>query len=63
MSLTIEKSAIIDKLLNELKSRYRIEILEYDTRGKHLDDTVFYLRFAQQLREIIGTAEDEFLLK
>ena len=41
MSLTIEKSAIIDKLLNELKSRYRIEILEYDTRGKHLDDTVF----------------------
>ena len=40
MSLTIEKSAIIDKLLNELKSRYRIEILEYD-RGKHLDDTVF----------------------
>ena len=63
VSLTIEKSAIIDKLLNELKSRYRIEILEYDTRGKHLDDTVFYLRFAQQLREIIGTAEDEFLLK
>ena len=63
VSLTIEKNTIIDKLLSELKSRYRIEILEYDTRGKHLDDTVFYLRFAHQLREIIGTAEDEFLLK
>ena len=63
VSLTIENSEIIDKLLNNLKSRYRIEILEYDMRGRHLDNTVFYIRFAQQLREIIGTAEDAFLLK
>jgi len=63
VSLTIENSEVIDKLLNDLKSRYRIEILEYDTRGRHLDNTVFYIRFAQQLREIIGGAEDAFLLK
>ncbi len=63
VSLTVEKSALIDKLLNRLKSRYRLEILEYDTRGDYLDNTVFYLRFAQRLREIIGEAEDEFLLR
>ncbi len=63
VSLTVERSAIIDKLLNRLKSRYRIEILEYDTRGDYLDNTVFYLKFAQRLREIIGEAEDEFLLR
>ncbi len=63
VSLTVERSAIIDKLLNRLKSRYRLEILEYDTRGDYLDNTVFYLKFAQKLREIIGEAEDEFLLR
>ncbi|HIE32905.1 MAG TPA: MBL fold metallo-hydrolase [Thermodesulfobacteriaceae bacterium] len=63
VSLTVERSAIIDKLLNRLKSRYRLEILEYDTRGDHLDNTVFYLKFAQRLRELIGEAEDEFLMR
>ena len=31
--------------------------------GKNLDDTVFYLRFAQELREIIGLEDEDFLLK
>jgi len=39
-----------------------MEVLEYDTSGEHLDDTVFYLRFAQSLREIVGDSEDAFLL-
>ncbi len=63
VSLTIERTQPTCQLLNNLKSRYRIEILEYDTTGKHLDDTVFYLRFAQKLRDIIGPTEDKFLLK
>ncbi len=61
--LTLENSSLVDKLLNQLKSRYRLEILEYDTTGKNLDDTVFYVTFAQRLRKIIGEAEDEFLLR
>ncbi|WP_457572376.1 MBL fold metallo-hydrolase [Desulfovulcanus sp.] len=63
VALTIENSKVIDRLLNDLKNRYRIEILEYDPRGKQLDNTVFYLKFAQELRKIIGEAEDTFLLK
>lgn len=62
ISLNIEQSAVVEELLNLLKSRYRLEILEYDTTGKHLDDTVFYVRYAQAVREIIGDSEDEFLL-
>ncbi len=60
--LTIERSNVIDRLLNALKSRYRIEILEYDPRGRQLDKTVFYLEFAQKIRELLGSAEDRFLL-
>lgn len=63
VSLTIEDSSLVQGLLEELKSKYPLEILEYDVTGKHLDDTVFYIRFAQELRELIGKTEDQFLLR
>ncbi len=63
ISLTLEESAIADRLLTALKPRYRLEILEYDTTGEKLDDTVFYVRFAQKLRPLIGEAEDAFLMR
>jgi glyoxylase-like metal-dependent hydrolase (beta-lactamase superfamily II) len=62
ISLNLEQSREIDRLLDQLKSRYRLEIIEYDTTGKHLDDTVFYVRYAQEVRELIGESEDAFLL-
>ncbi|MCX6650134.1 MAG: MBL fold metallo-hydrolase [Methanomassiliicoccales archaeon] len=63
VSLTVEEAGAVDRLLEDLKTRYPLEILEYDTTGQHLDDTVFYIRFAQELRQIIGQAEDAFLLR
>ena len=62
ISLNLEQSKEIDRLLDQLKSRYRLEIIEYDKTGKHLDDTVFYVRYAQEVRELIGESEDAFLL-
>ncbi len=62
VSLNLEQGALVDRLLNQLKSLYRIEIIEYDTTGKQLDDTVFYVRYAQSIRELIGEYEDAFLL-
>jgi glyoxylase-like metal-dependent hydrolase (beta-lactamase superfamily II) len=63
LSLTLEDNAAVERLLEHLKPLYRLEILEYDTTGKHLDDTVFYIRFAQEIRAIIGVAQDDFLLR
>jgi glyoxylase-like metal-dependent hydrolase (beta-lactamase superfamily II) len=62
VSLNLEQGAIVEHLLDQLKSMYRIEIIEYDTTGKQLDDTVFYVRYAQAVRELIGESEDHFLL-
>ena len=62
MSLDVAESQVANALLNTLKSRYRLEILEYDTTGDRLDNTVFYLRFAQKIRPLIGETEDAFLL-
>jgi glyoxylase-like metal-dependent hydrolase (beta-lactamase superfamily II)/ACT domain-containing protein len=63
VGLNIENTSLIDSLLNQLKSGYRLEILEYDITGEKLDDTVFYLRLAQKLRSFIGSAEDAFLMR
>lgn len=63
VGLTLEDNARVETLLDSLKSLYRMEILEYDASGKHLDETVFYVRFAGELREILGDKEDAFLLK
>jgi len=63
VSLNLEDSSAVSSLVDQLKTRYRIEVLEYDTSGKHLDDAVFYLRFAQAIRGIVGESEDAFLLR
>lgn len=62
VSLNLEQNLEVDRLLDQLKSRYRLEILEYDTTGKRLDDTVFYVRYGQAVRELIGESEDSFIL-
>ena len=62
ISLNLEENEAADRLLDELRSKYRIEVIEYDNSGAHLDDTVFYLRFAQSIRDIIGDSPDDFLL-
>ncbi|MDG6256579.1 MAG: MBL fold metallo-hydrolase [Methanomicrobiaceae archaeon] len=62
VSLNLTESRVADELLNRLKSRYPLEILEYDTTGERLDTTIFYIQLAQKLRTIIGCAEEEFLL-
>ncbi|HVP95989.1 MBL fold metallo-hydrolase [Methanoregula sp.] len=62
VSLNLENPAAVDQLLDQLKSRYHLEILEYDITGKHLDDTIFYVRFAQEIRDLIGESENTFLL-
>ncbi len=63
VSLTLENDQIADRLLEDLKQHYRLDILEYDSTGKRLDDTVFYIRFAQELRGIIGETEEDFLMR
>lgn len=62
VSLNLEQNQEVDRLMDQLKSRYRLEILEYDTTGKRLDDTVFYVRYGQAVRELVGESEDRFIL-
>lgn len=60
--LNIVDSSRIEEVIDFIKSRYRLEILEYDSLGGALDETIFYICFAQKIRPFIGEANDEFLL-
>jgi glyoxylase-like metal-dependent hydrolase (beta-lactamase superfamily II)/ACT domain-containing protein len=62
ISVNLDEPAVAERLLDALRSQYRLEVLEYDNSGEHLDDTVFYLRFAQSIRDLTGESSDSFLL-
>ncbi|MFA7166656.1 MAG: MBL fold metallo-hydrolase [Desulfoplanes sp.] len=61
MRLNIAGQADTDELLKTLQLKYRLDILEYDATGDGLDDTVFYIRFAQRLRRITGIDAEDLL--
>jgi glyoxylase-like metal-dependent hydrolase (beta-lactamase superfamily II) len=63
MAMTLEDRALAAGLLDRLKSRYRLEVLESVAGEDGLDDTVFYLRFAEDLRGLLGEGEEDFLLR
>lgn len=63
VTLRLEEKEAVESFLEHAKSTYRLEVLEYDPSGGKLDDTVFYVRLAQELRGILGGAEDSFLMK
>ena len=61
MRLNIAGHTDTDELLKALQLKYRLDILEYDATGAGLDDTVFYIRFAQRLRRITGIDAEDLL--
>ncbi len=62
LTLNLSESLAIEALLERLKARYRLEVVEYDATSNRLDDTIYYVRLAEQIRELIGEADDRFLL-
>lgn len=63
VGIVIDDQSRAEGLLDIIKVRYPLRITEYSTTGDNLDDTVFYLRFAQELRTLIPKVDDQFLLR
>jgi len=62
VSLILRETERAGELMNTLREAYPIEILEYDITGDSLDRTIFYVRFAQQIRDYLEDDKDEELL-
>lgn len=54
MGLYIEEPAVMKQLLDDMSAICDVKILEYSVTEKILDSTVFYIEFANEMRDILG---------
>ncbi len=54
MGLLIERTEEIKSLLEDISKICEVKILDYDITEKSLDNTVFYITFANEMREILN---------
>lgn len=59
MGLYIEESGVIQTLLKELSTLCPVRILQYDAGEKTLDNTVFYITFAGEMRRLLRLTQEE----
>ena len=59
MGLVIEKPRVIKRFLDEISRLCKVRILEYDITEKMLDNTVFYLGFADAMTTLFKLNHDQ----
>ena len=59
MGLYIEEPGVIQTLLKELSTLCPVRILQYDAGEKALDNTVFYITFAGEMRRLLRLTQEE----
>jgi len=59
MGLYIEEPGMVSTLLEELSTLCPVRILQYDAGEKSLDNTVFYLNFAAEMRRLLHLTQEE----
>ncbi|HEY5583231.1 MAG TPA: MBL fold metallo-hydrolase [Ruminiclostridium sp.] len=53
MGLLIENPKIIKMLLDDITEVYQIDITDYDDSEKNLDNTIFYIRLANEMQKLL----------
>ena len=59
MGLLIENPEIIKMLLHEISELYQIDILQYDDSETSLDNTIFYIRLANEMQKLLGLSTEK----
>ena len=59
MGLLVENTAEIKDLLDDLSQYCEVRVLDYESTDRLLDSTIFYVTFANKLRELLGLSQDE----
>ncbi|WOF17114.1 MBL fold metallo-hydrolase [Methanoplanus sp. FWC-SCC4] len=62
VSMNLEDTKHADDLLNLLKNTYTVDIIDYDTTGGKLDRTVFYVKFAREIRQYLADDDEQLLI-
>ena len=59
MGLLIEKPDLIKLVLDEVGEIYPIDILDYDDHGTNLDNAIFYIRLANDMKKLLGLSREQ----
>ncbi|NBJ14099.1 MAG: MBL fold metallo-hydrolase [Dehalobacter sp. 4CP] len=59
MGLLIENPDMIKMLLDDISTVYQIDIIEYDDFEKNLDNTIFYIRLANEMQHILCLSTEQ----
>ncbi len=59
MGLLIENTDEIKSLLEDISKICEVKIIDYDITEKSLDNTVFYITFANEMREILSLTQEQ----
>ncbi len=59
MGLLAQNAEEIKKLLEDISKICEVKILDYDITEKSLDNTVFYITFANEMREILNLNQEQ----
>lgn len=61
MGLLIENPKIIKKLLDNISDYYQINILDYNDSEINLDNTIFYIRLANEMQKLLGLSTEKVM--
>ncbi|TCL77036.1 glyoxylase-like metal-dependent hydrolase (beta-lactamase superfamily II) [Hydrogenispora ethanolica] len=59
MGLLIEDPPLIKMLLDEISELYPIDIIDYDDSQEILDNTIFYIRLANEMQKCLGLSAEK----
>ena len=57
--LLIENPAIVKTLLDDISKVYPVDVIECDSSEEDLDNTVFYIRLANEMRKLLGISTEK----
>jgi glyoxylase-like metal-dependent hydrolase (beta-lactamase superfamily II)/predicted amino acid-binding ACT domain protein len=59
MGLLIENPTLISMLLQDISEIYQIDVVDYDDSQKILDNTIFYIRLANEMQKRLGLSTEK----
>ncbi len=59
MGLMVENASEVRNLLDDISKICEVKILDYDITEKNLDNTVFYITFANEMRELLDLSQEQ----
>ncbi len=62
IGIRVRDPAKTGELLERIRAQYRVEVVVFDCGEEEADGCLFYLRYAEKVRSIIGETDDPYLL-